>query len=197
MTTYPQTLTQPVLEPCDVEAWMAIQVDRPAVVLLSARPHLSILLAKDVEELHPPRTLLRGVRWVRVPTGWRGAALRFCARWLPVRLPAEYLFDAVSLEDRTRDDMPRGVAHVANVTPDDERGLLLPDTGEEHLPLKFLTHRQYHSLASAKGRILHARVSETFKDELRERRRRTRSIASIASVFTRRRPARVGPVFVG
>jgi hypothetical protein len=197
MTTHAQTLTHPVLEPCDVEAWTAILVDRPAVVLLGSRPHLSILLAKDVEELHPPRTLLRGVRWVRVPTGWRGAALRMCARWLPVRLPAEWLFDAAALEDRPRDDMPRGVAHVANLTPDHPRGLLLPDTGEQHFPLKFLTHRQYHALASAKGRILHARVTETFKDELRERRRRARSLASFVPSFGRRRRARLGPVFAG
>jgi hypothetical protein len=197
MTTDPQTLTQPVLEPCDIDAWAAIEVDRPAVVLLSSGPHLSILLAKDVEEVHPPRTLLRGVRWVRVPTGWRGAALRMCARWLPVRLPAEWLFDAVALEDRPRDDMPHGVAHIANVTPDYERGLLLPDTGERHFPLKFLTHRQYHALASAKGRILHGRVTETFKDELRARRRRSRSLASMVPSFRRRRGRRLGPVFAG
>src|SRR5690242_8525910 len=118
MTTTPQTLARPELEPCDIERWTAILVDRPAVALISTRRDIGILLAKDVEEVHPPRTLLRGVRWVRLPVGWRGAALRILSRWNAARLPAEFLFEAVSLEDRPRDDMPDGVAYVANISPE-------------------------------------------------------------------------------
>lgn len=197
MPVEPQTLTKPELEPCDVEAWNALLVDRPAVALISTRPYLGVLLAKDLEEVHPPRTLLRGVRWVRVPTGWRAAAMRVLARWRPVRLPGEWLFESVALEDRARDDMPLGVAYVANVLPDHPRGLLLPDPSARRYPLKFLTHRQYHSLASAKGRILLARLIEMFRDDLCERHRRRSLLSTIFRAGPARQAVSVGPVFAG
>ena len=197
MTNAIQTLARPELEPCSLERWTAILVDRPGVALISTRRHIGILLAKDVEEIHPPRTLLRGVRWVRLPIGWRGAALRLLSRWNAARLPAEFLFEAVALEDRARDDMPDGRAYVANIAPEHDAGLYLPDPSPRRYPLKFLTHRQYHSLASASGRILLARIRETFAEELRAERRRRQSISSMIPLIRRAPQLKLGPVFAG
>jgi hypothetical protein len=194
MTT-PQTLARPELEPCDIERWTAILVDRPAVALINTRRDLGILLAKDVAEVHPPRTLLCGVRWVRLPIGWRGAALRVLSKWNAARLPAEFLFEAVSLEDRPRDDMRDGLAYVANISPDCLPGMLLPHPSPHRYPVKFLTHRQYNALSCATGRDLTARIRETFADEFRAERRR--SIGSMIPLLNRPPQLKIGPVFAG
>jgi hypothetical protein len=197
MGNEPLTLTQPELEPCDPERWTAILVDRPVAVLIATRPYVGVLIAKDAEQVSESQTILRGVRWVRLPTGLRRAAARWASRWLNVRLPAEWLFETVSLEQRPREDTPSGVVHVASLSPQRRGAKLLPHPSPEAYPVYALTHRQYHVFAAASGRILDARVRDVFRTDLQSRRPRRYGRRVRLPFVGRRRTPFAGQVFAG
>src|SRR5687767_1232359 len=92
MTGTARTLVSPEAAAIDRRTWTAIEIVRPAIVLLCARPMLDVLLAKDADESDERVTRLHGVRLIQLPLGRALAWLRFRARFGPVHLPDEFLY---------------------------------------------------------------------------------------------------------
>ncbi|MFI5381581.1 MAG: hypothetical protein ACHRHE_19975 [Tepidisphaerales bacterium] len=150
----PQTLTS--LQPAfDRRRWTATNVRNPALALIDKQQHLGIILARDMEEdsqgIH-----MRSVTWVRIPQGWGLAVLRFRARFRPVRLPDEWLFNDLVLTQAS-DGM-----YIARLGSVARHPLVLPTPSPKPYPVKPLTSAQYWSLAEVPGRLLRARVVAMF-----------------------------------
>jgi hypothetical protein len=130
--------------------WTATQVGKPVIALIGTKRHLGVLLAKDAR---PTRrgTMLRGVRWVRIPQGWRLRFLQLRARLGPAHLPDEWLFNSVYLEQIGDMYVPRLRSGEALAPPSE-----LP------FPIKSISPDRHDYLLAAPGRELLTQVQSIF-----------------------------------
>jgi hypothetical protein len=149
----PRTLVAPEAAPVDRRTWTAIDIVRPAIVLLRARPTLDVLLVKDADESDEHVTHLHGVRSTRLPLGRRLAWMRFWSRFRQQYLPEEFLYREARLR-RAR------LAYQAEAVFD---GMSIA-LAESHDPfaIESLTRDAYHHLERCRGRVLIAKVREIF-----------------------------------
>jgi hypothetical protein len=143
----------------DDRAWAEIEVRKPVIALIGRRRHLSILLAKD-SSCERGGTTLSGVRWVRLPMGWRRWALERLCEHVTLHLPDEWLFVRLFLGLA-----PNGT-FVARLNPDPWHPLVLPEPSEWPYPVKPLSAGQYSLLDNSRGRLLHAQVLTLFREHL-------------------------------
>ena len=155
MSTHAKTLASPQPAEIDRRSWTAIEIVRPAIVLLRASPTLQVLLVKNAHEAVGDETRLLGVRLIDIPLGARLGWLKFRARFGPVRLPDEFLYRQVRLRPVRR-------SFVAETMFD---GLSLPlARSDAPFPIEPVKREQLSRLASyaCPGRVLIARVREIF-----------------------------------
>jgi len=147
----PLTLASPKLE-FDVRRYTATAVLNPAIVLLDVGSHLDILLAKDCEEIGKNLFVLSAARRVFLPHGWRHRAAEFAARFVPVRIREEELFNEVTVE--CMDDSYGVVAHPAEK-------LLVP-MRRAPFAIRRLMGSEYQSLSRMRGREMRRQVMRMF-----------------------------------
>jgi hypothetical protein len=144
----PELQTRPESAMADDERMTAIAVVNPSIVLLNASGYLAVMISKDTL-IDTHATQLRGVRFVRIPVGWRLKLLQFAARFYRARLPKE--FDIFSVTVDARDD---GML----ATPDGRTLALHAD-----LPMVPLTGSEYFALIAATGRSLRQWIHSQFR----------------------------------
>jgi hypothetical protein len=126
----------------------ATAVFNPSVVVLDAKPRVTVLLSRNtVVDANAIR--LRGVRLITIPRGWRLALLQYSSRFFTVRLPDERDFNAVQIETSQRPCPTRGDGEFIGSVADPKF-------------LIHLTHSEYRALCVMNGRVLHQWISTHF-----------------------------------
>src|SRR5688500_6532613 len=153
MSDSARTLVAPQAAAVDRRTWTAIEIVRPAIVLLRARPTLDVLLVKDADESDEHVTRLHGVRWIQLPLGPRLAWIRFRSRFGAAHLPDEFLYREARLR-RSR------MGHQAEAVFDD-LSIVLAESAAP-FAIESLTHDAFVHLEDCRGRVLIAKVREIF-----------------------------------
>ena len=141
------------------QAWAAVEIHRPGVALIDAGPLAGVLLTRDMC-VERDGTLMRAVRWVRFPQGWRLGLLRMLAAVTTVCLPDEWLFNEVFLT------LASNGMFIARLNRDARRPWVLPTPSEQPYATRALSASQYRLLAEAPGRLLHAQLRAMFTEQL-------------------------------
>ncbi len=143
------------------EVWTAVRVDNPGIALISTEKYLGVLLARNVR-VGRRVTILRGVQWVRIPQGWRLRWLQWRSLLIRARLPDEWLFTRVRIEQA-------GDFWIARLPGARNRKEVLPTPSEKPYPIRVISAAQFEGLAQARGRELRLRVLALFAGHVGER----------------------------
>jgi len=151
MTAHATTLPRPQLVPFDRAAYIATATFDPSITIIDRDDYLGILLARQTAGGEDD-VVLRAVRWVRIPQGWRLRWLRLRSILRPARLPDEWLFNEIALQRRGR-------LYRAYIAPE---GPVLPTPALARYPRKPFTDDEHARLEAAPGRELHEAVLRLF-----------------------------------
>jgi hypothetical protein len=156
-TGKPQTLVQAEMA-FDRHAWTALDEQHPpAAALIAVGPWAGILLARSmVVEQHG--TLLQGVRWVRMPCGWRLRVFDLLSMIMEVRWPEEWLFNQIWLT------LASNGMFIARLNDDPRRPLVLPSPSPEPYHIVKLSGAAYRLMVSCPGRQLCPRLAALFPE---------------------------------
>jgi hypothetical protein len=111
-------------------------------------PTIKVLLSRSTLIEHRG-ILLRDVRLIEIPLGWRLRFVRFAACFYKARLPDELQFDLLHVESRST---PSRV-----MADDNEVGLV-----EDASRLIHLSGNEYQALCEMNGRVLHSWIVTQF-----------------------------------